>query len=1055
MSTGVTFKSTVLSEDVDYYARLGLMGLGLLSILDQVIRLGFGFYNGSIKYTIPWKATWLARNPPKQIHGWKTIRWYELERTPQDDIDFTFKLSFAIILILVPGLSFMSEFTRLSNGADGDDLWICFAHMMLAFMLVLDLAAFIMSSFNEPIHTSIVIASLYLSLRFDNLHYLGWFAAFGPAVVKAAIEVMYGYYFLDYFDFIPGLISARTVYRFCYVAAVWAGVVAVVAWLIGWYGEWIDMDVENGSIVEPLLEMMRTLEDGIRNFLRNFENIVNRLSICGSLPVDETLLLDVADDWDANDYADGMLLTGSTLGVLYTSAGPRFYSEEKTNSDNVLRNPPSATDTKYREVRQCCFCVDSNRDFFNTRYNQQLGTNDPMQLCEGGSAYNSFEDGTGACAPQRVAGNSFSYNASFDEWIRFNALNKCGPREPFCQTPVDMDHFDEEIAKHSNPDQCKTEFDREECDEGEDCDIDQKGVSTLRTEAERTQKDVDFDQSGLDATKWPPSDLPDGYDDNQWVDPVHEKMKSHQQEMCEDIACGAIIAVMAAATAASFIPFIGGAISFSVKTLGKIAWQLFKLIRKYAKQFLRFNRRRRQFRTKRRLLAKLINGAKTASSLGIKATQNLIYPFVPLFLVGFFAVFVGFWKRTDVGNLRGSFAGLLLGLLVANIIVMVLVRYIPIIANELANALPSTLLKIKFHTKDGWKWMEYASYASTISCLFWFVALLMNLLSDVYNFVIGDDDDDEETNESPKETRAPKKEEVELTEIKMELKEPQLRVPRWRRKSNAFIRGNPFVDRFNDAFTRDDNMSSTAWVSNLLWIVPAGLIALIALMNNEQVFNASATIQSNIFGAASDLEGEKGGQEYSMELKDSSEGKLNICELVGQSVKIIVDAAARAVGSVIMESIDLIKNWYDLAFHYLETFISELVDLPNLDLVGDSNQIILFVVYGCPIAAFMIALFGVFTSLLPRRVSLVIRLGGLLDLDLLHTFLYFLGFTGLTVSLSIYGIAAVITSLKVPFFTIQLETTSVIINSVVCNILVLVSFANHTFNRIVPFYAPK
>jgi hypothetical protein len=1084
MATGIHHNSDIISTDLVYYSRLAMVALGGTALLLQIVARTIQLITppkDNIIYTMLWPHT-----NDSSKHGWKTIRWYEDagRRSEQSLADFITKVASTLLLVACPIISVFSELKRLvdEDEDEGDDhsaennLLIGIAHILLAVMLVVDVVPYTMSAFNEPIHSSVVLTNFYIALRFHNLQSDVWLMAFAPLVAKIVIEFVYGSYTVDYFEFFPGLFTPRAVYRLFYTAAIWTGIVAIVAWTIGWYSDWIEFDVSNGSIVQALLDTLEALEDAIRNFLQNLESIVGFLTMCGGLKKDPSLMDPTLLD-EGGDDPDLISLSGSTLGLFATKHGIEFWGPKVDGS---------------REVAECCICrketTESISDQFKIR--DEKGHDVAMGQCPE-PQLDLFNPGLGV-SPDRCPselrydrdGWVDNYNYVEYDWVLADAFMGDQNTRP----PPNMDAL---RAMNATEHQCRfvTKTD-DQCTKfaGDDDDpcADKDAAEKLNGAAGRQQKVVLFNQTGLDATKFPDKEhLPANWATDTWVDPAYEMLNSDAQELCEDIACGTIIAVMVSGTAASFIPFVGGAISFTIKTLGKIAWQLFKLIKRMATKFKRFNRRRKKFRKKRTKLKRLIDAANKAKKIGqqgIKASANMIYPFLPLFVVGFLAIFVGFWKRADSGGARSSLAGLLVGLLVANVICMFIVRHIPTVANGLAGALPGELLRMKVDVRDGWRWMEYSAIASSISCGCWMMALFMNFISDLLDFVSldeqppptrsKDDDDDREQQtllgtETETElkvpthwtTTAPFSDDDDDREKQTLLgTETELKVPtHWTTTAQINSSQQEYLDNLSDAvFSRDNNKKSTAWISNLVWLVPAAIILANIVVNNKRVFQTSAVVQSEIFAAVSEMSNEEGAQEYSREMKDDS-GKMNVCELVGLAVTAAINMAANAVGTPIQESIDLLKNWYDLAFFNLRQFVTQLVDLPDIDLTGISNMLLLVVIFGCPAAACAIASFGVVASLVPSILFAWVptKAQRLVNLDMLHTLLYFLGFTGLTIVLTVFSMAAVITSIKIPFFTLRVETTPVLMNGVLCNILVLISFANHAFNRAVPLFSVK
>ena len=78
----------------------------------------------------------------------------------------------------------------------------------------------------------------------------------------------------------------RTLYRITYVAAIFTGVFAVFAWVVGWSNDWIQLDIEVGELTRSVLGSMEALDDAMVNVLRTLRLTINALSFCRNQSMD-------------------------------------------------------------------------------------------------------------------------------------------------------------------------------------------------------------------------------------------------------------------------------------------------------------------------------------------------------------------------------------------------------------------------------------------------------------------------------------------------------------------------------------------------------------------------------------------------------------------------------------------------------------------------------------------------------------------------------------------------------------------------------------------------
>jgi hypothetical protein len=352
--------------------------------------------------------------------------------------------------------------------------------------------------------------------------------------------------------------------------------------------------------------------------------------------------------------------------------------------------------------------------------------------------------------------------------------------------------------------------------------------------------------------------------------------------------------------------------------------------------------------------------------------------------------------------------------------------------------------------------MEYGVLSSLLSSVFWGMAMLLGQPKDACDDYqkgtrsaaiepIDRDDDEEET--GPKMTQT-------------------LALPKWSGKgyhpkvkdSYQPVSGrsknhpmHPLMDTITPFF---DNTSgtkrSTSWINNFIWFIPIIIIVWYAFDNGQAVFKVNAHIHSEVHGVVTEMAGEEGSQEFVQASGDDT-GPGNICDVVEVAVKSMIVAAGNAVGKALVDAIDIVRDWFISAFSDLRQLMLSLVDLPDLPIWFLVDNTTLIIAFGCPMLACATSLLGLVLALLPLP-SIFYEF---VNLEILRSLQYMFAIAGISVALTMYGMTASLAAVPIPLFNFKIETTKVLLNAVLCNIIILVNFLNNLFNGIVPLFDRK
>jgi len=1004
MSMGVIHESDLITDDIIIWSRVPLIGLSIILAVTQQL-LGFD------------SQEWDHGNDV--CHGWKVKRWYErsdlpppFELVPGININ----LFLAFFLVITPGASIYAEMANFFNDDITFNQQITHASVVGIDLILLMEALLYATKFKvAPVHLFTVFTQFYVASKASvEIGGIAYALPLFSAVPLLLIEIVFGSAFGDYAEFLIINIRPRSMYRLVYVIAIWTGVFSIVAWTVGWYGKWITLDIENGSIVQLVLDALDYLEQSIAKFLFNLVNIVNFLTVCGRKTIDPTLT--APEPLDLTDNVEEGVEIGNFVMNIRESYIEFF-------NGTVGKDPHVIT-------KQCCVCSFSAVN--------DISATEELEYACAATPDPNFPPRDSNCPTDGFFQDIIKGNAHPEDIMEIvnypgstpppGGVGTCRDPPPTPTPPPLSEEEEEQIVK------------------------DEKALGDL-LEMSASQGQTVYNANGRFDR---PAVVPQ--DSNAWEDPAENALAS--DATCEKIQCGVFVAGMIAATASAFIPFVGGAVAFVAKTALKIAFKIFRFVRKYYMKFIRMNRRRKKFRQKRKRLEKVINAVKQARLLaakGIQATEDLIFPFLALFALGIISFFTAFWRREDSGEARSILGGIMIGLLIANVVSMLLVRFIPMAMKGIAEALPESLIVVTVKTHTGWQWMEYGVFSSLCSSVFWGLSMLLGQPNDDCEKYSGGSD-----GSSKPAAVMPAVEDVQAKKpLTLVLKKPKWTGRGYHPHPNKTFtheqekigapsyKSHPLLHTLSPIFNNEDSQKkSTQWINNIIWMIPVVILIYIAFDEGMAVFKVTANIKSEVYGRVTEIAAEEGSQEF---VKSTGDDTQTICDIVELAVSGLLTAAGKAVGEAVSDSIEIVADWFKRAFYDLRALAAALVDLPDIPIWYLVDNTTLLMAYGCPILASVVSVIGFLLSILPLP-SLFYEF---VNLEILRSFQYMLAISGISICLTMYGITASISAVPIPMFTFKIETTHALLNAVLCNVIIIASFLNGMFNGFVPLYDRK
>ena len=944
--------------------------------------------------------------------GWMTARWYE-RRPPNRQrrltirgVDLYPSYFIGLLLLVNPIISTIieaKEITR-STSIDRDSVLRVVPVFLLDVVLVFEAIVYIAEPMKRPVHLSTLLLNTYVSIMGYNIvGAASILSLIAPCVAWGSIEVVYGSSsttipFSDYAQAIGNIVwdakngtpQFRTLYRFCYVVAIWTGVFAAVAWTVGWCNDWISFDIENGTIVQSILDLFWGIEKAVIAFIESVWAILNHLTLCGAKQIDSTLAKS-RNHRDDIVKVEKLLYTANNITVALTANGagnPLFDFLSKISDKKVT----------------CCVCS-------------------PLEGGMNASCADTYDtpDGTHKDAFQHAGCPNSESDSFLGKVLTGNANLSTMPDTPTCVIST----YD--TGKKPADERTATDETRADAD----------GLVTA-TEAHKTamgewnassngRTELAVCHTGNCSCTGKCASSPD-----HWVDAGAQV--AVLDDTCRDIACYTFVAAMLAAAASAFIPFVGGGISFGVRNAAKFVYTMFKKVENFFGALYRANKKHKYFRKIRQLLAKALDVVKSGEEKYLGTKEDLIYSFFPLFILSLVSIFAGFWQRDSAQEARNSLAGVMLGLLVANVAACVVALFIPLALKTIMGVLPKQLIQITVVVHRGWHWMQYATYASVTSSVFWVLALLL-----------GDEEDDASLTQNDNSSAGF---ELNLVGVKPQqtttlalssLNSNRVSTLRHRVSRSPSPRAPPrsTFALFNGE-VRTTNVAS--WLSNCLWLIPVFVLFSMALVDGTPVFRVTGTAFPDVLHAIANMMGLEGFQEHFITFRDGAD--MNLCDLVGKLVKMAWEVAEKLIGQAIEEALDTVLSWFKRAFFDLREVLTILRDIPELVIDILRSQVPLLVLFACPMTACLCNLIGLLLT--------VTRTVDGKRLELLHSFQYLLGITGLSLSLSLTGFMGVIEGVKLPIINTKIHATAMLTQSVLCNGLVLVAYASHRFDRAVP-----
>jgi len=907
MMVGVKHHSDMLDNDLIKWSRYTLVGLAM--VISSVHLWANPKHGVHRLFDRPERKLWTY--PDTSSHGYMTKRWYEEKIVQQVNFGgFNINFFFGLPLLVCPAIAIMAETRALQDGPE-EDVIVHAATITITIILICDAFFFMIDRNLRPIHQATLWVHLYVAARAAE-EYGNWvmFAAIAPTVPWVLIELwgsggklFFGYGAAAKHNFFKEQNLYRTLYRFFYILAVWCGVFAIVCWVVGWYGEWISFDIDNGTLVQSVIDIMQAIEEQITTFIMNVYKIINKLSICGALDIDQSLIdPGLLDDVTFTDLGK----VGAASIFAYVEAGSTYLQF----TDSI-------------QTANCCTCN--------------------MERPQGWAGLEFLESDCDATSATDCAQSDYFLTSILNQSLLVDSVSDV------------LDNFPKTCKQSDIPPPSDDVNDTEDQEMIDD-------LAAWTTLQETMTNEVDADSQKVQesplASKWDPDcDGDDCLTDvEQWEDPNADSQAG--ATTCAKVQCGIVIAALAGGTVASFIPLIGPLVGTAAKTAARVVFELFKFVGRMKRSSRRSNYKRKKFRIVRKAFGKLFDvgkkaagaaagAAKSGAKKMIGTTEDLIYAFIPLFALGFVSIFTAFWERVESKEARPALKGMMMGLLFANLVGAGLATFIPYIAKVIAKALPEEIVQITVEEEQGWLWIKYATWFSAASCFFWGLSLLFDNAHDRAVVPI-----------TPVAEPVAPKADLETSS--------KLRIAKVFRKPGQKTKPlgkNPFVQSYfdNADWTARDQAE---WINNLLWLTPVIVITAMVFYNGTPIFRVYSNVRPETWGNMTTMSAEEGIQESLAGFGDEEKSK-TLCSVVGVFVQGLIAEAARTVGQSVIKMFDTIIVWFKTAFYQLRLLRDLLRFLPelNIDFLVDNTS--LWFAFGCPMLAAAISVYGVLISILP------------------------------------------------------------------------------------------
>jgi energy-converting hydrogenase Eha subunit A len=200
-------------------------------------------------------------------------------------------------------------------------------------------------------------------------------------------------------------------------------------------------------------------------------------------------------------------------------------------------------------------------------------------------------------------------------------------------------------------------------------------------------------------------------------------------QTCENIQCGIFFGTMVTLTAASAVPFAGSGAVFA-KVAARVARKTVLLGRRLGKTARTVNKKKGDLIKAARILKKV---AGVVSSLALYAEYQFLWALAPVFFVGLFCIFIGFWRRTGLHDVGSSAVLTVISLILTlmNFGSFILSFFLIAYLQEILSLLPEELVVVTIKAEIGLSLLKASYGLASFSALCWtiFSAIASVLIS--------------------------------------------------------------------------------------------------------------------------------------------------------------------------------------------------------------------------------------------------------------------------------------------------------------------------------------
>jgi hypothetical protein len=478
------------------------------------------------------------------------------------------------------------------------------------------------------------------------------------------------------------------------------------------------------------------------------------------------------------------------------------------------------------------------------------------------------------------------------------------------------------------------------------------------------------------------------------------------EKACMGTTCNVFIGVYIAAKALILMPTFTGfentlldIAGWAMENAGRGAMYSGKYAAKVATRGFRMLKKSRLFKKACKRLEMMYDSFKDLKKRHMKGEPTrMFYAFTGSMATTFISVFLGFWRREKAyAPMPLKFKYVIATLLVANFVITPILIFLPASLQMVLTLIPEALVLIQARVTFAWKCIVLSSLFSFVSAACWMAAIILETGDRIVDAVLGGIGA-----------------KISATDTKF----------------------------YSDTFV--------SWITASVWLLPVLGVIIRTFIQRDNVLSIVMETDERGEGNAKfmirELEANMG--EMGTDLYNTVDEMGGACDLIMKLTIATLKLGYRMIrlagglGFIPLEGlVRLIKP----ALNALRVDIANfhLFSVPKFDMpLPKVNDMLLALLFACPTLVVIVTGVGFAMSIVPSP-----------NTKPLHVFRRNLAWTGLCVSLTFLGIANLISKLEVPIFKIRMEVSSIVMTSVLCNVLGIFSYFSSMVDSEIPILA--